>query len=159
MYHDLIKKTINKLAMLDREQALPALKQLGYLCNTSLCNPSLCNPNDISSSATFWFLEEKSVRLSQNSFRREERERREERRERREEKRREREREREREEKREEREEKRRERERERERSGAVSTDDCLHVAQLRRCCDAQDVFFFLDPFEVGERERERERE
>ena len=67
MYHDLIKKTINKLAMLDREQALPALKQLGYLCNTSY-------PNDISSSATFWFLEEKSVRLSQNSFRREERE-------------------------------------------------------------------------------------
>ena len=90
MYHDLIKKTINKLAMLDREQALPALKQLGYLCNTTY-------PNDISSSATFWFLEEKSVRLSQNSFRREERERREERRERREEKRRERERERERE--------------------------------------------------------------
>ena len=40
-----------------------------------------------------------------------------------------------------------------------MSTDDCLHVAQLRRCCDAQDVFFFLDPFEVGERERERERE
>ena len=85
MYHDLIKKTINKLAMLDREQALPALKQLGYLCNTTY-------PNDISS--IFWFLEEKSVRLSQNSFRREERERREERRERREEKR-ERERERE----------------------------------------------------------------
>ena len=125
MYHDLIKKTINKLAMLDREQALPALKQLGYLCNTTY-------PNDISS--IFWFLEEKSVRLSQNSFRREERE-----------------------EKRREKGEREREREgRERE-SGAVSTDDCLHVAQLRRCCDAQDVFFFLDPFEVGERERERE--